>query len=72
MTEQELNMWKEDLEMITMLREKNEKLEHIIDELEKWLEEDDEEVFITFETGRCFNYKDVINKIYELKGSDSK
>ena len=48
----------------------NERLKNIINELEKWLEEDESKAMITFETGRCFNYHDIINKIEILKGSD--
>ena len=48
--------------------EEIERLNNIIDELEKWLEEDENEAMITFETGRCFNYHDIINKIEILKG----
>ena len=52
-----------------LFAEKN-KLNNIINELEKWVEEDENKAMITFETGRCFNYHDIINKIEELKGSD--
>ena len=47
-----------------------ERLNNIIKELEKWLEEDENKAMITFETGRCFNYHDIINKIEILKGSE--
>ena len=57
---------KENLE----LRKEIERLINIIKELEKWLEEDENKAMITFETGRCFNYHDIINKIEILKGVD--
>ena len=50
--------------------EEIERLNNIINELEKWLEEDESKAMITFETGRCFNYHDIINKIEILKRSD--
>ena len=43
------------------------KQDNVLNELEEWLEEDDEVSNISFEMGKHFNYKDVINKIYELK-----
>ena len=55
---------------IARLEEENERLNNIIKELEKWLEEDENKAMITFETGRCFNNHDIINKIEILKGSE--
>ena len=39
----------------------------ILEELKKWLEEDKEKAMCTFETGRCFNYYDILDKIKELE-----
>ena len=45
-----------------------ERLNNIINELEKWVKEDE----ICFETqyymGRCVNFKDILDKLQELKG----
>ena len=65
--------FKQRNELYISNQEKNfeiERLNNIINELEKWVEEDENKAMITFETGRCFNYHDIINKIEELKGSD--
>lgn len=55
------------LNYITNLQEENQKLNKIIDELEKWLKEDKEKSAITFEMGKCFNMFDILNKLTELK-----
>ena len=53
------------------LKEKNkeiERLNNIINELEKWLEEDEEKAMNNFECGRCFNMYHILDKIKELRG----
>ena len=47
-----------------------ERLENIINELEKWVKEDTEKSMMTMETGRAFNMFDILDKLQELKGSD--
>ena len=54
---------------IHTLQDKNERLNNIINELEKWLEEDTEKSMMTMETGRSFNMFDILDKLQELKGS---
>lgn len=74
MTEQEIQMWKEDLDMIKMLREKNEELEHIIDELEKWLEKERKRLRKSIKPIneiRVQMIDSIQYKFQELKGSDS-
>lgn len=44
-----------------------ERLNNIIDELEKWIKEDKEYAMNNFECGRCFNMFDILNKLKELK-----
>lgn len=44
-----------------------ERLNNIIDELEKWLKEDKEYAMNNFECGRCFNMFDILNKLKQLK-----
>lgn len=57
-----------------IIEEKNkeiERLNNIINELEKWIKEDN----ICFETqfymGRCVNFQCILDKLQELKGSGS-
>ena len=47
-----------------------ERLNNIINELEKWVKEDTEKSMMTMETGRAFNMFDILDKLQELKGSD--
>ena len=61
---------KTDYTKVNILEMENQRLNNVLNELEKWLKEDDEISKISFEMGKHFNYKDVINKIYELKESD--
>ena len=68
--EQEKKDFKEANDKCFELTLENKRLNNIINELEKWLEEDESKAMITFETGRCFNYHDIINKIEILKRSD--
>lgn len=49
------------------LKQENQKLNKIIDELERWLKEDEEKAATTWEMGRCFNMFDILNKLTELK-----
>lgn len=49
------------------LLDENQKLNKIIDELEKWLKEDEEKSANTWEMGRCFNVFDILDKLTELK-----
>ena len=39
----------------------------VLTDLKKWLEEDEEKAMMSFEAGKHFNYKDVLNKIKELE-----
>ena len=40
---------------------------NVLDELEEWVLEDNDCFETTFYMGRCVNYKDILNKIQELK-----
>lgn len=60
-----------DLNLKIMEKDKEiERLNNIINELEKWIKEDTEKYMITMETGRAFNMFDILDKLQELKGSD--
>lgn len=47
-----------------------ERLNNIINELEKWVKEDTEKSMMTMETGRAFNMFDILDKLQELKGEE--
>ena len=52
---------------LEMVNKEIERLNNIINELEKWLKEDKEYAMNNFECGRCFNMFDILNKLQELK-----
>jgi len=61
----------EEILELKLYKSRNEKeierLNNIINELEKWIKEDKEYAMNNFECGRCFNMFDIINKLKELK-----
>lgn len=72
--DKEIERLKEDNEYLNKVNielstEKN-RLNNIIDELEKWVKEDKECFETQFYMGRCVNFQCILDKIQELKGSD--
>ena len=55
-------------QVIEAITSENKRLNNIINELEKWLEEDEEKAMNNFECGRCFNMYHILDKIKELRG----
>jgi len=49
------------------IEQENDRLNNIIEELEKWLKEDKEYAMNNFECGRCFNMFNILDKLKELK-----
>ena len=48
-----------------------ERLNNIINELEKWVKEDKECFETQFYMGRCVNFQCILDKLQELKGDSS-
>ena len=62
MTEQEIQMWKDDLDMIAMLREKNEELERKHKKILEYIEYNDEPLY-TYEPD--YDYEENIVDNYD-------
>ena len=52
---------------IEELQEEIDRLNNIINELEKWCKEDETCFELDFYMGRCVNYQNILDKIQELK-----
>lgn len=73
--DKEIGRLKEDNEYLNKVNielsvEKN-RLNNIINELEKWVKEDKECFETQFYMGRCVNFQCILDKLQELKGDKS-
>ena len=63
----------EEVMLEKQLKEKDkeiERLNNIINELEKWVKEDNTCFETQFAMGRCVNFQCILDKLQELKGSE--
>ena len=65
---QAINKYIDELEENSKLSELWCKSQNNWNKLKEWLEEDTEEHYYNFEMGRCFNYRDILDKMQEIEG----